>query len=219
MNLIFDYDGTLHNTMKIYEPAFRKAYAYLVSIGKAEDRAIKSSEISSWLGYSGEEMWKRFLPELEQQYREKARKIIGKHMAESLDNGEAELFCGTKEVLSELKSHGHTLIFLSNCRVLYQERHSKNFGLDEFFDVFYPAERFEFIPKYKIFRQFKDDYEGDFVMIGDRFHDMEVAEKNNIFSIGCAYGYGNESELKNADVIIESVKEIPLAVNKIINSK
>jgi phosphoglycolate phosphatase len=59
-NLIFDYDGTLHNTMKIYEPSFRKAYAYLVSIGKAEERVIESNEISSWLGYSGEEMWKRF---------------------------------------------------------------------------------------------------------------------------------------------------------------
>ena len=24
--LIFDYDGTLHNTLKIYEPAFRAAF-------------------------------------------------------------------------------------------------------------------------------------------------------------------------------------------------
>ena len=218
-NLIFDYDGTLHNTMKIYELSFRKAYAYLVSIGKAEERVIERNEISSWLGYSGEEMWKRFLPELEQEYRENARRIIGKEMAESLDSGEAELFCGVKEVLTKLKEKGHTLLFLSNCRVRYQERHTQKFGIDKLFDVFYPAEKFGFIPKYEIFRQFRDDFEGDFIMIGDRFHDMEVAEKNNIFSIGCAYGYGNADELKNADVIVNDVREIPDAVNRIIASK
>lgn len=218
-NLIFDYDGTLHNTMKIYEPSFRKAYAYLISIGKAEERVIESNEISSWLGYSGEEMWKRFLPELEQEYRENARRIIGKEMAESLDSGEAELFCGAKEVLTKLKEKGHTLLFLSNCCVRYQERHTQKFGIDKLFNVFYPAEKFGFIPKYEIFRQFRDDFEGDFIMIGDRFHDMEVAEKNNIFSIGCAYGYGNADELKNADVIVNDVREIPDAVNRIIASK
>jgi len=28
--IYFDYDGTLHNSNKIYAPAFRKAYDFLV---------------------------------------------------------------------------------------------------------------------------------------------------------------------------------------------
>ena len=59
-NLIFDYDGTLHNTMKIYKPSFLKAYDYLVSVGKAAPRIFADNEISCWLGYSGAEMWKLF---------------------------------------------------------------------------------------------------------------------------------------------------------------
>ena len=27
--IIFDYDGTIHNTLGIYEPAFREAYQWL----------------------------------------------------------------------------------------------------------------------------------------------------------------------------------------------
>ena len=33
INIIFDYDGTLHNSIKIYGPAFRKAYEYLIKEG------------------------------------------------------------------------------------------------------------------------------------------------------------------------------------------
>ena len=31
--IIFDYDGTLHNSIKIYKPAFMTAYDYLVDNG------------------------------------------------------------------------------------------------------------------------------------------------------------------------------------------
>ena len=30
--IIFDYDGTLHNSIKIYKPAFMTAYDYLVDL-------------------------------------------------------------------------------------------------------------------------------------------------------------------------------------------
>ena len=38
MVLIFDYDGTLHNTKHIYGCAFRSAYDMLVKEGYAEER-------------------------------------------------------------------------------------------------------------------------------------------------------------------------------------
>ena len=36
--IIFDYDGTLHNSIKIYKPAFLKAYDYLISNGYAKEK-------------------------------------------------------------------------------------------------------------------------------------------------------------------------------------
>ncbi len=215
-NLIFDYDGTIHNCMKIYKPSFLKACEYLEENGKIEKKSYTDEQISYWLGFSGDDMWRMFQPSLEQEWREKGRKIIGQEMAEHLDNGDASLFDGAENVLAELKSKGYTLIFLSNCREVYQQKHTKNFGLDRFFDYFYCAETYDFIPKYEIFRRFiKNSYEGDFIVIGDRFHDIETAVKNNLKSVGCAYGYGNPEELKNADIIIDDISELPQAVEKL----
>ena len=56
MNLLFDYDGTLHDTAHIYIPAFRLAYRTLVERGLAPSQDFTDEEIKSWLGYSPKEM-------------------------------------------------------------------------------------------------------------------------------------------------------------------
>lgn len=214
-NLIFDYDGTLNNCLKTYRPAFRKAYAWLVENGYAQPREFSYKEISYWLGFTGSEMWERFQPQLPLEIREHCRGIISEETDAQVKNGTAELFPHAEGTLAELKSRGYILIFLSNCRRHYLQIHNQRFHLDRWFDYFYCAEEFGFIPKYEIFRRFRDNHEGDFIVIGDRFHDMETAAKNNLRSIGCAYGYGSPEELASADIIINSVEEIPAAADKL----
>ena len=61
-NLIFDYDGTIHNCLKIYAPAFRKAYAWLVDNGgeiledfpPTEEPKWAEWEVSATLNGSGD---------------------------------------------------------------------------------------------------------------------------------------------------------------------
>lgn len=215
INLIFDYDGTLNNCLKTYRPAFNKAYSWLVENGYAEERNFSDREISFWLGFTGTEMWQRFQPHLPLEVREYCHNIISKETDFQVKDGEAELFEGAVETLLKLKKMNCVLIFLSNCRRHYLEIHNSAFGLDRYFDYFYCAEDFDFIPKYEIFRRFKNNHKGSFIIIGDRFHDIETAVKNNLRSIGCAYGYGSLEELKQADVIVSSVTEIPEAVKEI----
>lgn len=214
-NLLFDYDGTIHNCLKIYAPAFRKAYAWLVENGYAEPRGYSDKEIGYWLGFNSSDMWSMFQPELPQEQRDICRGIIGEEMGAQVMNGNAELFPGAEETLDSLKKKGYTLIFLSNCRRKYQQRHNAAFGLDRYFDYFYCAEEFDFIPKYEIFRRIRPCHSGDFIVIGDRFHDMETASLNGLRSVGCAYGYGSPEELSTADIIVRSVTEIPGAVEKL----
>lgn len=45
-NLIFDYDGTIHNCMKIYKPSFMKACEYLEENGKIEKKSYTDEQIS-----------------------------------------------------------------------------------------------------------------------------------------------------------------------------
>lgn len=211
-NLIFDYDGTIHNTMKTYAPAFRNTCKWLSDNGYINPTEYTDRQISRWLGFNSTDMWNQFHPELDHEIREKARKMLGKDMAERVENGEGSLFEHAEEILSVLKNSGYRLIFLSNCRIHYMERHKRIFGLDSFFDFFYCCEEFDFIPKYEIFRRFSPNHDGDFIVIGDRFHDIETAVKNNLKSVGCGYGYGSPDELSEADIIVNDITNIPDAV-------
>jgi phosphoglycolate phosphatase len=76
INLIFDYDGTIHDCIKIYKPAFRKAQSYLQEIGLTLP-ATSADELERWLGFSASEMWASFAPTLPREEREHCSKIIG----------------------------------------------------------------------------------------------------------------------------------------------
>ena len=207
MNLIFDYDGTLHDCMKIYGPAFRRAYAHLVALSLAEDRAWQEHEISQWLGVNPKEMWVRFMPSLPQRYKEECSQIVGEETLRLVREGHARLYPQAQRVLETLRQ-SHTLIFLSNCNRAYLRANREQFRLEQYFSAFYCAEEFGYRPKHEIFSAIKEAFPGEFVVIGDRFHDMEIARKHGLKAIGCAYGYGKPQELAGADFIASSVEEI-----------
>ena len=73
--IIFDYDGTIHQTLGIYEPAFRETYQWLTEQKVAEEQKIASSKIAGWLGLNSKEMWDTFMPELDQKYKDHASKM------------------------------------------------------------------------------------------------------------------------------------------------
>lgn len=206
--IFFDYDGTLHNSIKIYAPAFRKAYNFLVKEGLALEKQWSEDEIKHWLGYSSKNMWEEFLPDVDEEMRIKASKIVGKEMIRLIEDGKAELYDGALDVLSYLKNKGYTLIFISNCNTYYKEIHNQKFGLDNYFNNMYGSEEFGFIPKFEILSKIINKYEEEMVIIGDRIHDMEAGFNNSIMTIGCSYGFGLEDELKNADMKINNIKKI-----------
>ena len=82
--IIFDYDGTIHHTLGIYEPAFRETYQWLTEQKVTEEREIGSVEIAGWLGLNSKEMWNTFLPELDQSYKEQASRMVGDLMVRLL---------------------------------------------------------------------------------------------------------------------------------------
>lgn len=207
--IIFDYDGTLHDSSKIYIPAFLKAYDYLVEEGQAKETSWSDEDITKWLGYSKKEMWQAFMPTLEAEYKEKASSIIGQTMQDKIANNEAELYSGALETLSYLKNKGYTLLFLSNCSIDYMERHADRFNLKDYFTDMYCTEMYDFKKsKKKIVQLIREEYKDDFLIVGDRFQDIEVAELERIYSIGCAYGFGNKSELEQSNLIINGIEEL-----------
>ncbi len=207
-NIVFDYDGTLNNSLKIYAPSFKIAYNYLVETNQAIEKKWTDEEISMWLGYSSRDMWNSFMPNLLEEEKQKCSNLIGSSMVKLIDEGRAELYKGTIETLKYLKDKGYNIIFLSNCKIEYMNKHKEMFSLDKYFNDFYCTEQFDFKPKYEIFEVIKNKHIGSFIIIGDRDVDIEIANIHNEKSIGCSYGYGRDCELANADVLINDITDL-----------
>lgn len=206
--IFFDYDGTLHNSIKIYAPAFRKAYSYLVNEELAEQRQWSDKEISCFLGFNAQEMWKSFMPNLPEDIKEKCSKLIGDEMNKLIDEGKPELYEGSLDTLEYLKDKDYNLVFISNCKVSYKDCHSKLFSLDRYFKEFACSEGYDFIPKHDILKIIKSKHPENMVIIGDRKQDIEAGRKNTIYTIGCKYGFALDGELDDADMLINDIREL-----------
>jgi phosphoglycolate phosphatase len=206
--IFFDYDGTLHNSIKIYAPAFIKAYDFLVENKLAEPKIWRTEEISYWLGYNSEEMWKAFMPKLSVDLRKTCSEIIGAEMKLQIERGLPILYEGALETLVYLKNKGYTLVFISNCRIYYRDAHNKLFNLHDYFDDLICSEEYDYVPKHEILKKVKNKYPGGMVIIGDRMQDIEAGWMNDIYTIGCKYGFALEGELDKADIIIEKIEDL-----------
>ncbi|MCQ4671944.1 HAD hydrolase-like protein [Lactonifactor longoviformis] len=215
MNLLFDYDGTLHDCARIYIPAFREVYRRMTEAGLTPYREWKDTEIIKWLGYSPRDMWNAFLPSLSDRAKETYSEAIGTFMEEQTASGKAHLYPGAEVMLEELKKEGHALLLLSNCKTAYLEQHRKIFQLDRYFTGYYPAEAYGYQKKWKIFPLIKKKHPGAYVVIGDRFQDMEIGARWGIPAIGCTYGYGKQEELRKANGIAGSIEEVKQQIDRI----
>ena len=164
--IIFDYDGTIHNTLGIYEPAFREAYQWLAEQNVVEEQKIETAQIAGWLGLNSKEMWDTFLPELDQRYKDQASAIVGDSMVRQIRKHRAVWYPGAEEMLTALKNRGYHLVILSNCKVAYRKAHWEEFRMERWFEQFYDCESYGFCPKTEIVQEVIRDYPGS--LSGDR---------------------------------------------------
>lgn len=206
--IIFDYDGTIHNSSKIYVDAFRQVYREMVDAKDAPEREFRDDEITKWLGYSVQDMWDSFMPEFSQEKKMFYAGEVGRLMTEKICNKEAVLYDGALETLQYLKDKGYYLLYLSNCGHVYMDMHAECFGLRNYFDHMYCSGDYEQKPKYEIFNVIKETYPSEYLMVGDRFHDMEVARYHKVYTAGCVYGFGTREEIGDADVLLEDIRDL-----------
>lgn len=152
VRVLLDYDGTLHDCLKIYAPAFQRAYQTLVDGGFRPPKDWRPQELAGWLGMSPKDMWAEFAPDLPEKLREQCSQIIFQEMLRRTAGGGAELYPGVPALLERLKNEGYSLILLSNCQRRYLEVHRRRFSLDRHFDGFYCTEDYGWPAKWELFR-------------------------------------------------------------------
>ncbi len=119
------------------------------------------------------------------------------------------------ELLKHLKEQGFTLIVATSKPTVFAEHILKFFKLDPFFDSIVGSHldgtrslKGDIIQY--ILSTYYSYKKSDFVMIGDRKHDVIGAHQTGIDSIGVGYGYGTLEELQAAqpNSIAQSVNEL-----------
>jgi len=137
------------------------------------------------------------------------------------ETGEMSLFPGTISVLERLKNTRWKLALCTNVHTPFIDIYRRIFNLDRYFQSYYWADKDqeEIIPKEKMIKNILKEFNTNYaVMIGDRSIDINAAQKNDILTVGCLYGFGSREELKNADYLINSIEELPDLLFKISKS-
>ena len=206
-SIVFDFDGTLHDTMEIYLPAFKKGVKNLQSHGYAKDYLVTRENIKSYLGEKPSYAYDQMKEDIDEDLKLQTQRLVGASMEEHMENGFGKLYTGTVDVLEKLYEK-YDLYILSNAREQYLDKAVRTYGIEKYIKEAYAAETYNYEPKDKILEKIMPSMKKEVIFIGDRFHDIEGADNVGIKSIFCAYGFGEMSEGEKADYIIDDIKEL-----------
>lgn len=128
---------------------------------------------------------------------------------------ENELYSNIPLLLKSLKELQFTLVVATSKPTLFSEQILKYFNIDHYFELVVGSNLDGTrTSKTEIIQYILDKYNkhklDDFIMIGDRKHDIIGANNTGIDSIGVTYGYGSFEELSNVNptYIVNSVDEL-----------
>ncbi|EPD50969.1 hypothetical protein HMPREF1210_02160 [Paenisporosarcina sp. HGH0030] len=128
---------------------------------------------------------------------------------------ENELYSNISLLLKSLKDLNFTLVVATSKPTIFSEQILIHFNIDQYFDLVVGSNLDGTrTAKTEIIQYILDMYNGhkldDFIMIGDKKHDIIGANNNGIDSIGVTYGYGSFEELSHSKptYIVKSVDQL-----------
>lgn len=213
--LIFDHDGTLHNSMFVFGPAMQKGVKWLEEQGYGKIEKFSYERLEKLLGFVAYDIWKSLKYDLSDEAIEKVSAFVNLEMRKGLNEGKAKWYDGASRMLDKLKSMGYKMVILSNCDKALASFYWDYFNMQNWFEKFYDSESYDNKQKSEIIKEIIKERKSEAIMIGDRYIDHESAKSVNIPFIGCIYGFCADGELDGADEIAESVESIPDLVEKI----
>ncbi len=209
--MIFDMDGTLFQTESLLIPAYHATFDEMRREGSYTDETPDENIIIGCLGMLLPEIWRRVLPDADEQVRQRADELFVRYELEYLEKGYGELYPGVAEILNRLKASGIRLFVASNGLEGYVRGVARMKGITPLFEELYSAGEHQTSSKVDLVRLLLERHNlRDAWMVGDRSSDVEAGLKNNLTVIGCDYaGFGDGSELNGSHVRIRSFAELP----------
>lgn len=207
--IIFDLDGTLFQTDKLALHAFNKTFEMIQDEGYKIDIVPNSQEVLAVIGLTLENIWEQLLPNLPKKIHNIASEYLLMFEIEGIKGGFGDLYPGVMETLITLKYNGYRLYIASNGLKEYVHEVTNNFNINHLFNGIYSSKDFNTNSKDELVKMIMEYHNFDKgVMVGDRLSDVEAGIKNNLFVIGCDFGFSKHDEIFNSDIIINDFKKI-----------
>ncbi|MBW3110572.1 HAD hydrolase-like protein [Bacillus sp. MCCB 382] len=212
--MIFDLDGTLFQTHLILEDALHDAFLSL------RDEGIWTGEVPVFsyrelMAGSFASMCAHLLPD-DKVMQNKVNERFQAKLQQNALNGKGDLFTHAEELLTYLADMGSLIIVISNSSTQYIQTIVEHYSLDRWVSSIYSMQDMETNNKGDAIRRVKEDHDLTHgVVIGDRIQDFKGAEENHFLSIGCAFGFSEEQELLEADIVVEDLMEIKTYLEKV----
>lgn len=205
--ILFDLDGTLTDP----KVGITKCVQYSL-----EKMGIIESDLDKLESFIGPPLQESFARNY--SFNEDRANLAIEYYRERFKNKgmfENELYNGIPQLLAHLKEQQKTLAVATSKPTVFSEKILKYFNIDKYFDLVVGSNLDGTrTSKTEIIQYILDElnqYEKqDFIMIGDRKHDIIGAKNTGIHSIAVSYGYGSLEELKisNPTLIVNDVDEL-----------
>jgi phosphoglycolate phosphatase len=206
--IIFDFDGTLHRGEEISLPIFEQCLKSLYEKYRISKELPTTEEILSQFGKQTEDIYPSLLKTNDPDIITFFSKCVEQSEVLAFNAGEGNLYPKVLETLNTLKKRKFRLALCTNARIDYFEAVVKRFKLAEYFDLMVAAGQYPGKNKVWMVKNIvKELGSKSFVVVGDRYHDIEAAKANKGIAIGCTYGFG-KNEVEKADIRITAFEEL-----------
>ena len=174
--VVFDVDGTLHDTFRWWTPVIRAGVARFAELHGLELPLPAAREAEAVVGMRDAGVWAPFLPEPHKHRWQELRAVVLPMEVEEISRGVDYLFAGVRTLLPHLRSIGVKVALASNCRRTYMGAMVNGQGLGQLSDWQFCLDSEGVQCKTDMLRRAQEvSGARRVVMVGDREPDHEAA--------------------------------------------
>jgi phosphoglycolate phosphatase len=196
-HILFDLDGTLT------DPAEGIIKCYQHSLGRLNASCPPAEALTAFIGPPIRATFAAVLETDDEALIEQALTIYRERFS-TIGLFENRIYEGVPEMLTELQTSGYDLFIATSKPQVYAEKILSHFALAGYFIKVHGNElngrlddKAELVSELLATHRLRPS---ETMMVGDRWHDIAAARRNNISSLGVTYGYGSEAEMHTAGV-------------------
>ncbi|HKZ16048.1 MAG TPA: HAD-IIIA family hydrolase, partial [Geobacteraceae bacterium] len=197
--VILDLDGTVIDSLADLTDATNHM---LSEMGREK---LSGQQVRKLVGQGARKLVERAMPDADPAEIENALDIFLSYNSSHIVD-KTTLYPGVMETLKSLRNTGYLLAVISNKNVTLCLQVIATLGVADFFDAVMGADTMPYRkpspePIVKLLRDFAIS-PVNAVIVGDSINDVAAGKAAGVITVGCTYGYGEMSELEEADYLV-----------------